>query len=61
MYEIPCSDCQQVYVGHTDRNFACRQKEHCRAFKNIDEIRSAVAEHAFNTGHSINWGNARSD
>ena len=44
MYEIPCGDCQQVYVGQTDRNFECRLKEHHRAFKNIDEIRSAVAE-----------------
>ena len=59
VYEIPCGDCQHEYVGQTDRNFACRLKEHRRAFKNTDDIRSAVAEHAFNTGHSIDWGNAR--
>lgn len=28
-------------------------------FKNTEEIRSAVADHAFNTGHSIDWDNAR--
>ena len=59
VYDIPCSDCEQVYMGQKDRNFVCRLKEHRRAFKNIDKVRSAVAEHAFNTGHSIDWGNAR--
>ena len=59
VYEILCGACQQVYMGQTNRNFACRLKEHRRAFKNIDEIRSAVAEHAFNTSHSIDRGNAR--
>ena len=58
MIDILCGDCQQVYMGQTDRNFACRLKEHRRAFKNIDEIRSAVAEHVFNTGHSVDRGNA---
>ena len=42
-------------MGQTDRSFACRLKEHRRAFKSID---SAVAEHAFNSGHTINWDNA---
>ena len=59
VYEIPCGDCQQVYVGQIDKYFVCRLREYCRAFKNTDKIRSAVAEHAFNTGHSIDWGNAR--
>ena len=59
VYEIPCDDCEQVYVGQTDRSFACRLKEHRRAFKSIDDMRSAVAEHAFNSGHAINWDNAR--
>ena len=26
--DILCGDCQQVYVGKTDRNFACCLKEH---------------------------------
>ena len=59
VYEIPCDDCEQVYVGQTDRSFACRLKEHRRAFKSIDDMRSAVAEHSFNSGHAINWDNAR--
>ena len=59
VYEVPCGNCEQVYVGQTDRSFACRLKEHRRAFKSIDDVRSAVAEHAFNSGHTINWDSSR--
>ena len=33
--------------------------EYNTAFKNAQEIRSAVAEHAFNTGHGIDWESTR--
>ena len=44
-------------MGQTGRSFVCHLKEHCKAFKNAEEIRSAVAEHAFHTGHSTDYSN----
>jgi len=30
IYEIPCAECQQVYVGETSRSFHTRCREHKR-------------------------------
>ena len=54
VYSIPCS-CGQVYIGETKRRLETRLKEYRNACKKgMTEI-SAVAEHAWENSHSIDW------
>jgi hypothetical protein len=58
VYRIPCMCCSQSYIGQTGRTLTCRLKEHKRAVSQGDFNASALAEHAVNTGHQIDWSNA---
>ena len=42
----------------TGRTLTCRLKEHKRAVSQGDFNASALAEHAVNTSHQIDWSNA---
>ena len=33
VYEVPCLDCEKVYIGETQRNIQIRQKEHKAAVR----------------------------
>ena len=35
VYEIPCKDCEFVYIGQTKRNLNARLKEHQRVIRQI--------------------------
>ena len=61
IYKIPCSTCNQVYIGQTGRTLQHRVKEHQRSLTSWDGfyVTSAVAEHAIKTGHTINWSGAQ--
>ena len=54
---IPCMCCSQSYIGQTGRTLTCRLKEHRQAVSQGDFNASALAEHAVNTGHQIDWSN----
>ena len=54
VYRIPC-DCGKVYIGETTRRLETRLKEHRDAHYKGKTETSAVAEHAWNTLHSIQW------
>ena len=58
VYRIPCKDCEHAYVGQSGRSLDCRVKEHQRAVRNGDTNASALAEHAWNEEHHIDWQNA---
>ena len=58
IYQIPCVDCDHVYIGETGRPFHVRLKEHQRAVTQGDR-RNANAVHHMNTGHTIDWNNAK--
>ena len=58
IYRIPCSGCPRVYVGQTGRTLAQRLKEHKRALVNGHLAQSAVAEHAAQESHDIDWEGA---
>ena len=58
IYKIPCKDCPNSYVGQTKRCLAIRLKEHQRSVYTGDRDSSALAEHALDTGHSIDWDHA---
>jgi len=58
VYEVPCS-CGKVYIGETKRQLETRMKEHHAAARLGHLEKSAVAEHAWQEGHTINWSGVR--
>ena len=57
VYEIHCTNCSDIYIGHTGHQLGERLKEH----KSLAPSRklSAVAEHLSTTGHIIDWENTK--
>ena len=47
----------RTYIGETGRTLEIRMKEHKRACIKADFEKSAVAEHAWLSGHYIDWDN----
>ena len=58
VYCIPCS-CNQLYIGETGRSMETRLKEHSADLRHNRYKKSAIAEHAFMTGHHICLENAK--
>ena len=58
VYEIPCEECEQSYVGETGRTLKKRIEEHKTAVKKEDK-RNGVAVHVKKTKHQINWEGAK--
>ena len=56
---IPCGTCSKVYIGQTGRTLEHRLKEHKRALTSGNTAQSAVAEHAVEQNHVINWKEAK--
>ena len=57
VYEIPCQDCAQVYVGETGRTLKKRISEHKQAVKRFDD-KNGIAVHHFKHNHRIAWDEA---
>ena len=58
VYEVPCADCDCVYVGETGRSLEMRLKEHKYAVKNND-TNNGIAVHAWDNGHHVDWDAAK--
>lgn len=58
VYEVPCADCNCVYVGETGRSLEMRLKEHRYAVKTMD-TNNGVAVHAWTNDHHVNWEAAK--
>ena len=58
VYQIPCADCDMMYVGQTGHTLQVHRKEHLRALTNADPQTSALAEHALAHHHDIAWNEA---
>ena len=58
VYQIPCGDCNQVYIGESGRPLHVRIKEHQRAVA-LGDDRNANAVHNMKQGHEMDWGNAK--
>ena len=56
IYEVPCGDCPQVYVGQTGRTLSHRLKEHRRALTRGNLTQSVLVEHAAAHDHAIELG-----
>ena len=58
VYQIPCSDCSQMYVGQSGGTIVDRIKEHQQVVKNGDINTSAVTEHGWQHQHRMDWSAA---
>ena len=54
VYNVPCVDCDDFYVGETARKMKVRFEEHCKSDKE-----SALLEHRRKTGHSLSFEDVR--
>ena len=74
IYEVPCKNCNQTYVGETGRQLGVRLNEHrketeiesggryTRSQRRASEKewkKSAITEHACRKNHVIDWDNTR--
>ena len=55
VYKINCHDCDASYVGEMGRALKTCVSEHCRAMGKRDFSASALAQHAWEHDHHINW------
>ena len=55
VYQIPCAQCNEVYIGKTGRPLKTRISEHKRAVV-TDDVRNANATHWMRTNHNMDWG-----
>ena len=58
VYEVPCKDCEAVYIGETGRNLQERIKEHKYVVKRKDE-NNRIAVQAWSEDHTVNWDEAK--
>ena len=54
VYEIPCGQCDEVYLGETKRTLKVRLGEHRQTVKRGDQ-KNGIAVHVHNTQHCIDW------
>ena len=59
IYQVPCKNCEESYIGQTKRNINTRLKEHRTAVKKGRIQKSALSEHVMNKVHLIDWQNAK--
>ena len=55
VYKINCCDCDASYVGETGRALKTRVLEHRRAVEKVDFSATALAQHAWEHDHDIDW------
>jgi len=58
MYEVPCHDCDHVYIGKTGRTLKKRLAKHKQAVRRFDE-KNGIAVHVHQQDHHIDWEGAR--
>ena len=59
VYEIPCRDCDAVYIGETGRSLKTRKREHFDAVKRMDVKKSTLCQHNVDFDHFIAWDKAK--
>ena len=53
VYEIDCSNCQEVYFGESKRSLKSRSDEHKRSVRNGDCDRNETAKHCWEADHNL--------
>ena len=59
VYQVPCFDCDFVYIGQTKRDLKSRLAEHKLAIRNQEPEKSALCEHSIQFDHLIDWNNSK--
>ena len=59
IYQVPCSDCNFVYIGQTKRDLKSRLAEHKLAIKSQESEKSALCEHYMRFDHIVDWNNSK--
>ena len=58
VYQVPCKDCEDIYVGETGRSLGTRIKEHQNNVKKFNP-NSLIFNHLLENDHSIDWHNSK--
>ena len=58
VYEVPCSECDHVYIGETGRTLEKRLNEYRSAVRKNDR-KNGIAVHAWDKGHQVKWESAK--
>ena len=59
VHEIPCLNCDAVYIGETGRSIKTRKRKHFDAVKRMDVKKSALCQHIVDFDHFIVWDEAK--
>ena len=74
VYQIPCKDCDKVYIGETGRKFGVRKSEHKQEAETIGKTyftrakkkeagwslnKSAISDHVAQENHTIHWNKSK--
>ena len=54
VYDVPCKECKETYVGETKRTLRVKLGEHKQAVKKSNP-KNGIAVHAHETQREINW------
>ena len=57
VYQVPCADCNLIYIDRTKLSFKSRLTEHQRLIKYQKLDQSALCEHSMIMDHKIDWEN----
>ena len=57
VYQIPCAQCDKVYIGETGRPLKTRITTHKRALSTGD-VKNTNAVHCMKINHSMDWNAA---
>ena len=58
VYEVPCGECNHVYIGETGRTLRKCLTEHRAGVRKWDQ-RNGIAVHAWKSGHQVEWESAK--
>ena len=58
VYQVPCSDCNFVYIEQTKRDLKSHLAKHKLAIKNQEQQKYAFCERYMRFDHLINWNNS---
>ncbi len=58
VYEVPCQECSQGYIGETRRALQKRLAEHRQAVKRSDD-KNGITIHTYIHKHQIDWDGAK--
>ena len=59
VYSISCTCRKNHYIGETGRSLNTRKEEHKAYVRKGEVEKSAIAEHAWNHGHQVDWNSAK--